>query len=380
MKLGLLFTASFVTVAIGTVVACSGNDDANTIVVPPAPISLSSVSPSTISARGGEIVKLTGSGFAADTKVKLGDQDATQVKLVSANELDVTAPPLWAGSIDVQTSGPGGTSQLQNAVQVTALDLRFVQAPTYSLTIGNDVDAGADAGSDAGPNAPSPPISTAVTADFDGNGSIDMVSCAQNEECHLLVNDGQGNYQDTTATGDKRFGVGSTDTHVLALGDFDGDGDQDLVVAGASAIPMIETNDGKGHFTETPLSWIEYGDGGVAETLADGGAAPLDPVSAFGVGDVDGDGKVDLVVGNTTADEIPFRILRNTSSGKSISFAESSPDAVPARAWPVTAIQVADVDRDGAQDIVVATPGAADGVELRLLLGSKGVFNEAHSG
>ena len=164
MKLGLLFTASFVTVAIGTVVACSGNDDANTIVVPPAPISLSSVSPSTISARGGEIVKLTGSGFAADTKVKLGDQDATQVKLVSANELDVTAPPLWAGSIDVQTSGPGGTSQLQNAVQVTALDLRFVQAPTYSLTIGNDVDAGADAGSDAGPNAPSPPGDTLTIA------------------------------------------------------------------------------------------------------------------------------------------------------------------------------------------------------------------------
>ncbi|MEO8797573.1 MAG: IPT/TIG domain-containing protein, partial [Polyangiaceae bacterium] len=124
MTRGWVWSGIIAACALGTGIACGSNEDANKIVVPPASIMLSSVSPATISARGGALVTLRGSGFAADTKVKLGDQDAKDVKLVSANELDVTAPPLWAGVITIEASGPGGTSQLPNAVQVTALDLR----------------------------------------------------------------------------------------------------------------------------------------------------------------------------------------------------------------------------------------------------------------
>ena len=371
-----IFGASLIVAAP---VACGVSADAGN----PAPIppTLTGVSPAQISARGGDVLVLQGSQFTKDTTVKFGDANAATVQLVSTSELKVTAPPLFAGVTSVTISEPAGNADLPNSVTVAALDLRFVQAPTYSLAIVNDVDAGADASvsADAG-DLPSPPVNAAVSDDFDGDGDQDLVTCAQGETCHFLANDGQGNFQDTSTTGGSpRFTSGSLNANSLAMADFDGDGDQDLFLAPAAGPAIVETNDGKASFTETGIGWTQTNDAGVEEET-DAGAPIDDPVSAVATGDLNGDGKPDLVVGNATGKGVPFRILQNNSTTTGIHFMQAAADSVPVRDWKVSGIAIGDVDENGQADLVIATPGETDGVELRLLLGNGGIYTEVRGG
>lgn len=358
--------------------ACSDGTTTAPPPSPPAPITLSGATPAAISARGGEVLTLTGSGFAADTAVKIGDVAASKIELVSATELRVTAPPLWAGVAAVEVSGPGGDAKLASALTVAALDLRFVQAPTYSLAMTADIDAGPDAAAPATP-PPSPPLHASVTADFDGDGDVDLASCAAGQPCHLLVNDGKGNYDDTDGAGDPRFGAGSIDARLVANADLDGDGDVDLVLAPASGALVAEVNDGAGRFSEQRISWTQYGDGGAPELEADGGAVPVDPTTAIAIADLDGDGAADLVVGNAAAAGTPIRVLHNASTSGALRFTELPIGAIPAEKWAVSQIAAVDADGDGTVDLVLATPGAADGESLRLLLGRKSSYVEAHA-
>jgi hypothetical protein len=105
--------------------------------------------------------------------------------------------------------------------------------------------------------------------------------------------------------------------------------------------------------------------------------ADVDPVTAIAVGDVDGDGRPDLVIANDAADTVPFRVYLNTSKGTAIRFKAAPEGTVPAADWKVSALALVDVDGDGTLDLVLATPGATDGLACRLLLGTAHGFREA---
>ena len=116
-----------------------------------------------------------------------------------------------------------------------------------------------------------------VTADFDGDGKLDLASAGGTVRIYL------GN-------GDGTFRVGQTyaacNAHGLAVGDFNQDGIPDLVVADAGCGEVtILLGVGDGTFTE----------GG---TFSTGGISKFSPYSVA-VGDFNSDGKLDLV----TADE-----------------------------------------------------------------------------
>jgi len=66
-----------------------------------------------------------------------------------------------------------------------------------------------------------------------------------------------------------------------AFADLDGDGDLDLIVNSVGGGTRVFLNDGKGHFTESPLR-LNPGRGGMS----------------LAVGDVDGDGRLDLYIAN----------------------------------------------------------------------------------
>jgi hypothetical protein len=163
---------------------------------------------------------------------------------------------------------------------------------------------------------------------------------------------------------DPRFPAEILDVRALVATDLDGDGDLDLFVGvGENGPGAVYRNDGKATFTDAGF-----------------GAVPLDgdAVTAVATGDLDGDGRPDLVVANSTPDSVPFRIYLNASTPGAIRLERAPDGAVPERDWIVAAITLGDVDGDGSPDLILATPGAADGVELRLLLNDgKGAFAPA---
>ncbi len=168
----------------------------------------------------------------------------------------------------------------------------------------------------------------AELADIDLDGDIDIVTTVGNE---VLINDGTGNFSDQTAT---RLDISRRATGA-SLGDVDGDGDVDLLVSrDDEELPaVLFLNDGTGHFANAMRTRIP----------AHGGSP-----NAIEVGDIDGDGQLDLVVGAHAGFAGPaIQLLRGNGAAEFAEFDGGIP-----RVGFVEAIALLDVAGDGTLDIV----------------------------
>ena len=124
-----------------------------------------------------------------------------------------------------------------------------------------------------------------------------------------------------------------------SLGDLDGDGDLDIVLAKGRHWPLKD--------------WVLLNDGagGFAERHALPGSA--DNTYTAALADLDGDGDLDLVVGNDRPDD--KRIYFNDGTG-SFTLAGTFGDA----SWPTRNVTVADLNGDARPEIVVANRGGPE--------------------
>ena len=118
--------------------------------------------------------------------------------------------------------------------------------------------------------------------DVDGDGFIDLttINDGTGGRNTLLINKGDGTFADETSTRMTGTANPATDDNAAVFLDADNDGDADLLVASLSGPDRLLLNDGSGHFTLSPMA-----------------ATPNDTPGSLGiaVGDLDGDGRLDIV-------------------------------------------------------------------------------------
>jgi len=177
----------------------------------------------------------------------------------------------------------------------------------------------------------------AELGDLDGDGDLDFVVAA-NWGFWTWDNDGSAGF---TSTGN--YG-GMISTLDVDLGDLDGDGDLDAVVVhGFTQDHSVWLNDGAGIFAAHPVS-PTFGTNNFGDAVA--------------LGDLDGDGDLDAVVANSTYTTFEKQTtwLNNGSGGF-----YPHPTTPDFGAGNSRDLELGDLDGDGDLDALVVNFGRADG-------------------
>jgi gliding motility-associated-like protein len=175
------------------------------------------------------------------------------------------------------------------------------------------------------------------SADFDGDGKLDLVvvNKTTNNGISIYQNTSSGSTVSFSSTAITLSGIPTNaDLRDLVIADFDGDGKLDLATQDyLNAKVYVFRNTGSLVFS-TALSYTTE-------------VSPNDVAT----GDVNGDGKLDLVTGNYSV-FVSFSFLRNISTVGTIAFATKQDFGISA---PTTAVALGDIDGDGKQDVITST-------------------------
>lgn len=206
-----------------------------------------------------------------------------------------------------------------------------------------------------------------ATGDVDGDGRADLIESNYNTNTvSVLRNISSAGVLSPSSFAPKvEFSTGAG-PFAVALSDLDGDGKLDIVVAnnGAGTVSVL-----RNLAQPNVLSAASFA--AKTDFSTGGSSAPL----AVAVGDIDGDGKPDIVTANSTANTIS--VLRNqaVSGGMTAaSFALAIDFAVGNRP---NAVQIRDLDGDGKRDVVVSNQNAATLSVLRNTTAGNGITTAA---
>ena len=214
-----------------------------------------------------------------------------------------------------------------------------------------------------------------ATADFDGDGWLDIYVGNDGQPNQLWINQRNGTFKDTGfVSGSSVSGSGNAEASMgIDAGDFDNDGDEDLIVTNwLDQMNVLYVNDGTGSFED--------------RRAASGLGVPSLARTGFGVGwlDVHNDGWLDLFIANggvarieaqaRRGDPLPLKmpdqIYRNRGDGR---FEDVSRQA--GSYFAATGVgrgaAFGDIDSDGDTDIVIGEAAARP----RLLLNNVGNRN-----
>jgi hypothetical protein len=319
----------------------------------------------------------------------LGDLD-------SDGDLDLVVTQLGTSSVFLN-AGIGlmvdsGQSIGSLTISATALgdldrdgDLDLVSAGGSGATLVH-FNNGAGVFTDSGQSILAADESTSLAlGDINGDGSLDLVlgnGSSTNADDKVLTNDGSGTFLDSGQA------LGNLTTHEIKLGDVDSDGDLDLMTGngffGAGLGNRVYTNDGSGVFTDsgqilgTAASWdLCLGDfdldgdldivtgnllvGGKlwlnngSGTFTDAGQTLTDGGTPVACADVDGDGDLDLLAATSASGD---RLFLNDGTG-TLTDSGAALGVISANY-----MMMGDMDQDGDADLVVIGAGSDNEIWL----------------
>ncbi len=175
--------------------------------------------------------------------------------------------------------------------------------------------------------------------DVDGDGDLDLLGLSAvnrgSDKNVLYLNDGKGVFRDVSSSHflNGPFKIQNT---CLAAGDFDKDGDVDLILGDAVGEDVYLLNDGKGRFRRTVSPYFPF---------------VLKNTRGLAAADVDGDGDLDLVrIGPGGAGKYWAQVFRNDGKGR---FKGNAPFFTGRGIAYDHRPLVADLDGDGDPDLVL---------------------------
>lgn len=172
-----------------------------------------------------------------------------------------------------------------------------------------------------------------AAADMNDDGKLDVIVSTVSEgsrELRVLLGDGTGTFN----SDDSRIVPLEFQTYGVASGDFNEDGEADVAAVSVDNRLSILLGDGSGALA-TAASFAT-------------GAGPR----ALDVADIDHDGHLDVVVGNSSGSDLSVFLGDGHASF-------SAPTSVPVGVAPATVL-LRDVDGDGLLDVIAANTGSAD--------------------
>lgn len=181
-----------------------------------------------------------------------------------------------------------------------------------------------------------------AVGDLDGDGKPDIVVTNATDNT-LSV------FRNTSSVGSINSGsftAGFTlptlaDPELVSIGDLDGDGKADLIVSGynSNGLSVFRNVSVRGSL--------------LASSFAARVDLVTDNVSSLAVGDLDGDGKPDLVATNYQSKKIS--VWQNRATAGSISTSSFAPPVSFVTAGKPVSVAIGDLDEDGKPDLVVAS-------------------------
>jgi hypothetical protein len=153
-----------------------------------------------------------------------------------------------------------------------------------------------------------------AVGDYDNDGRVDFHITNFSDDSNVLYhNDGEGNFTDVTF----QTGLGEVSIPFLGWGtsfiDFDNDAWQDLFVVNGHVYPSVDSHQWGTSYAQQPLLFRNLSNGKFERVAAapGSGLAQAWPGRGLAVGDLDRDGRLDLVINNV--DSKPA-VLRNVAS------------------------------------------------------------------
>jgi hypothetical protein len=189
----------------------------------------------------------------------------------------------------------------------------------------------------------------AVVDDFDGDGNLDLFvsSMGVYDQLRFFHNAGDGTFKDRTRAAGL---TGETGGLNIIHADYNNDGHPDLLVLRGGWM-----NKG-GRFPNSLLR--NNGDGTFDDVTEEAGILTLHPTQTGSWADYDGDGWLDLMVGNesTPGDPHTSELWHNERNG---TFRETTADIGPADFGYVKGVVWGDYNNDGRPDLYVSVLGEA---------------------